>query len=57
MKIFEITVSSEDRLPQAIRDRGIRDEDIINIQYISTHYTPVERGFKVEKRFYVFVRE
>jgi len=57
MKILEITVSSPDKLPEVLKEKGIKDEDITNVQYVSTWFRLVERGYKAEMRFYVFVRD
>ena len=57
MKILEITVSSPDKLLEVLKEEGIKDEDIINVQYVTTWFRPVERGYKAEMSFYIFVRD
>jgi len=56
MKILEITVSSPDKLPEVLKEKGVKDEDIINVQYVTTYYNPTKEGYVVEQKYLVFVR-
>jgi len=56
MKILEITVPTPDKLSEVLKEKGVKDEDIINVQYVTTYYNPTKEGYVVEQKYLVFVR-